>query len=121
MKWRIRDLVDKALEVSAEVKPGEIRGTVQAVVSDEDKKVTNGQTVVVKINPITIPPNHLILISGYARHPLGNLVSVIEDRPKTLEKTRRITKAAFNAWEAGNIEKGEVIGVVDLMLTKLVT
>lgn len=116
---RIRDLVNKAFEVSAEVKSSEIKRVVHSLISNEDKEVKKGQTVLLEVTPVNIPPNYLIIIGGYARHPLGNVITVMEDIPKFIEKPRKITKVAFHAWDDGKVEKGEVVGVVDLMYTPL--
>jgi|GEM_PF-3413357 hypothetical protein len=120
MKMRIRDLVNKAFEVSAEVRPTEVKRVVYSLISAENKEVKKSQTILLEVNPVDVPPYGLIIVGGYARHPLGNVITVLEDKPRLIEQPRKITKAAFHAWEDGKVEKGEVVGVVDMMLTKVV-
>lgn len=118
MKWRIKDLVEKAYEISY-TSVGGIRGVVQTIVSDEDVRVSKGQTLLIKIKPIVIPKNHISFLCAYARHPLGNAISLVNDTPKAIEEPRSVKFAAFQAWEEGTIEKGEVIGVVDCVQVEI--
>lgn len=119
MKWRIRDLVDKAFEVSYETYAGGVHRLVQAIFADEDRQVSKGQTVLIKIKPVEIPRNHLSFICAYARHPLGNIISLVEDVPKKIDRPRKVGIAAFQVWDEGVIEKGDVVGVVDFVLTEI--
>jgi len=112
-------LVDQAFDVQAVVKTGRTHRVIHAVISRQDKKVSNGETVVIKITPIEIPKSHLAFIGGYARHPLGTLIAVIEEPPKMIDANRRVKVAAFHAWKGGNVEKGDVIGIVELVQTEL--
>lgn len=119
MKWRIRDLVDKAFEVSYETYAGGIHRLVQTIFADEDRQVSRGQSVLIKIKQVEIPRNHLSFIDTYARHPLGNIISLVDDVPKKIDKPRKVSVAAFQAWNEGVIEKGDVVGVVDFVLTEI--
>lgn len=118
MKWRIKDLVEKAHEISY-ASVGGISGVVQTIVSDEDVQVSKGQTVLVKIKPVIIPKNHISFLCAYARHPLGNIISLVSDAPKKIEELRSVEFAAFQAWEGGVIERGDVIGAVDCVQVEI--
>ncbi len=119
MKWRIKDLVDKAYEISYETSMGSVHRGARAIFANQNVKISKGQTALVKIKPVTIPMDHLSFMSAYARHPLGNVVSLMDDdAPKKLDKPRTVSLAVFLAWEDGRIEKDDVIGVVDFMLAE---
>jgi hypothetical protein len=119
MKWRIKELVDQAFDVQAVVKTGRTHRIIHAVISREDKEASGGETVLIKITPIEIPKSHLVFIGGYARHPLGTLIAVIEEPPKMIDVNRRVKVAAFHTWKGGTIEKGDVIGIVEIVQTEL--
>jgi hypothetical protein len=112
MSWRIRELMDKAFDVSLETSAGEIRREIRAIFADKDVPISAGKTALIPIVPFEIPKNFLSFLGGYARHPLGNTLSLVEEHPKRLDEARTIRKAAFHAWANGRVEKGDVIGVV---------
>ncbi len=118
MKWRIKDLVDKAFEISYETSGSGIHRGARVVFADQDVNVTKGQLAVIKIKPLQIPRNHLSFMSAYARHPLGNVVSLVDEKPQKLDKTRNVTQAVFLVWGDGKVEKDDVIGVVDFILAE---
>ncbi len=119
MKWRIKKLVDQAFDTQAVVKTGDIHRIIHVVISREDRKVSSGETVVMKITPIEIPKSHMVFIGGYARHPLGTIIAVIEEPPKMIDRDRIVEVAAFHSWRNGNIENGDVLGIVELVHTEL--
>ncbi len=119
MKWRIKDLVDKAFEVSYEAGGAGVHRGVHVVFANENLKVAKGVDTLIKIKPIDLPKNHLILIDAYARHPLGNVTALMEEVPKKMDQPRRVTQAAFQPWENGTVEKDDVIGVAIFMLAEI--
>jgi len=114
MSWKIRELMNKAFDVSLETSAGEIQREIRAIFADEDVRVSSGKSSLIPIVPFEIPKNFLSFLGGYARHPLGNTFSLVEEHPKRLDEARTIRKAAFHAWADGTVEKGDVIGVVVL-------
>lgn len=118
MKWRIKDLVDKAYEISYETSGGAIHRGARVVFADHDVNVKKGKIAVIRIKPLQIPRHHFSFMSAYARHPLGNVVSLLDEKPQKLDKSRTVKQAIFLAWEDGTIEKNDVIGVVDFMLAE---
>jgi len=118
MKWRIKDLVDKAFEISYETAGGGIHRGARVVFSAQEAKIKKGEIARLKIKPLQIPKYHLSFMSAYARHPIGNVVSLVDHKPEKLDKTRTVKEAVFMAWEDGKIEKDDVIGVVDFMLAE---
>lgn len=119
MKWRIKDLVDKAFEISYETTSGGVHRGVHVIFADENVKVVKGQDTLIKIKPVDIPKHHLVFMDGYARHPLGNATTLIEDVPKKMDHPRRATQIAFQPWESGTIERGDVVGVAVFMLAEI--
>jgi hypothetical protein len=118
MKWRIRDLVDKAFEVKYEGTAGGIHRLLHAIVADEDMGISRGEVALIKIKPIEIPRNHVSYMCAYARNPLGNAIALVDEVPKLIDKPRQVKVAAFQAWKDGTIRKGDVIGVVDFVLAE---
>ncbi len=118
MKWRIKDLVDKAFEISYETSGGGIHRGARVVFADQEVNVKKGQIFMIKIKPLQIPRHHLSFMSAYARHPLGNVMSLVDEKPKKLDKSRTVKEAVFLAWGDGKIETNDVIGVVDFMLAE---
>ncbi len=114
MSWRIRDLADKAFEASLETTTGAVRRELRAIFADEEVKVSKGKTFLIKIAPVDIPKNYLTFMGGYARHPLGNALALVDEYPKRIDQARKVRQAAFHAWGDGTVEKGDVIGVTVL-------
>jgi hypothetical protein len=118
MKWRIKDLVDKAFEISYETSGSAIHRGAKVIFADQDANVKRGKVSSIRIKPLQIPKHHLSFMSAYARHPLGNVISLVDEKPQKLDKNRTVKQAIFLAWEDGVVEKDDVIGVVDFMLVK---
>ncbi len=118
MKWRLKDLVDKAFEISHETSVGSIHRGARVVFAAEKASVSKGDLRIITIKPLTIPANHLSFMSAYAKHPLGSVIALIDEAPKKLDKPKLLTKAVFHAWGEGEIETDDVVGVVNLMLAE---
>lgn len=115
MKWRLKELVDKAFEVSHAVSEGVAHRAARPITVAEKIDVQKGDTKVIAIRPIVIPLNHLSFISAYARHPLGSVIAIISDEPRELNKPRVIKQAVFHAWDSGLVEENDIVGVLNFI------
>jgi len=88
------------------------KGRFVPIVAKEEVEVGEGDSVVIDVEPVEVPPHHMLLLSPYARHPLGHVIAVGEEHPKMMELGRKVTYAYFSAVRAGTVEKGDVLGVL---------
>ena len=114
---RIKD-TDKGYEVSYETS-NPIHKIINTIFADEDAVVLQGETIDIKIAPLDIPKNCLCFLDSYVRHPVGNVIMLVEDPQKKMESPRTATHAIFHGIDNGRVEKGDVIGVVDFILAEV--
>ncbi|MDI9619472.1 MAG: DUF22 domain-containing protein [Candidatus Nezhaarchaeota archaeon] len=88
------------------------------VVADENFKVKAGQTYIVKIEPIKLYPKEITLMCPVSRHALGMLLGLYgsEGKPRAVEKEREFAQAVFQAFRDGTVEKGDLIGVLNVLV-----
>jgi len=96
-----------------EIKSGE--GELHTLVASDDVRVKKSEVTEVPIESIPVPLNRLIVPCGYIRHPLGNTVSVGEEEPKDVAQKRYIQHVAFLPFKYGEVQEGDVVGVVDFI------
>ncbi len=114
---RIKD-TDKGYEVSYETS-NPIHKIINTIFADEDAVVLQGETIDIKIAPLDIPKNCFCFLDSYVRHPVGNVIMLVEDPQKKMESPRTATHAIFHGMDNGRVEKGDVIGVVDFVLAEV--
>lgn len=114
---RIKD-TDKGYEVSYETS-NPIHKIINTIFADEDAVVLQGETIDIKIAPLDIPKNCFCFLDSYVRHPVGNVIMLVEDPQKKMEFPRTATHAIFHGMDNGRVEKGDVIGVVDFVLAEV--
>ncbi len=109
---------DKGYEISYETS-NPIHKLVNTIFADEDVVVLRGETITVRIEPVNIPKNCLCFLDSYVRHPMGNVIMLVENPQQKMESPRTAAHAVFHAMDDGRIEKGDVIGVVDFILAEV--
>lgn len=90
-------------------------GEVHSLVASEDVRVKRSEVKDIPIETVKVPANRLIAPCGYVRHPLGNTVSVGEEKPKEVTSKRYLEFAHFLPFSYGEVKEGDVIGVVDFL------
>jgi len=88
------------------------------VVASERLEVKAGQCVTVKIEPLKLYPKEITLLCPVSRHALGMLIGLYgsEGRPQLVEKERNFDRAIFHAFRDGVIEKGDLLGVMNVLV-----
>lgn len=109
---------DKGYDVSYET-TNPIHKTINTIFADEGMIVLKGETVSVKIVPLEVPEECLCFLDCYVRHPMGNVIMLVEDPQKKVEEPRTVTHAIFHGMDDGQIGRGDVIGVVDFILAEI--
>jgi hypothetical protein len=94
------------------------RGCWLTVICDEAINVGKGEIKTIKIKPLKLKSEEIVLPCPLTRNALGCLLSLGSGgAPKKVEQDRELTYAIFAAYKKGTIEKNEVIGVVNLFNT----
>jgi hypothetical protein len=90
-------------------------GVWETLIADEDVTVRKGDIVRIKIREINLPPSTVVVPLSIMRNAYGTVLDVIElGEPKRVEDEKRIQQAIFLAIEDGKIEKGDLIGVINV-------
>ncbi len=84
------------------------------VVAEEDLEVEKGGVYRINIRPIELQPCTVVTPLTILRHPLGSVVDVIEFGRSKVEESKLIKQAIFVARKDGIIEKGDLIGVLNV-------
>ena len=82
------------------------------LVAKESLDVKKGEIYRVEVEKIRLPPNTIVSPLAIKRHGYGIVADVKEDRPEKIDGERSIEAAYFLATSDGNIEEGDLIGVV---------
>ncbi len=90
-------------------------GKFQPLIAAEDVTVEEGEDLIIKVEPVEIPPHTMVLLSPYARNPYGHVIAVGEEHPKMMELGRKVDRVYFAAVRHGRIRKGDVLGVLILV------
>ena len=120
MRPRIKYMIDQAFEFEKS-KKFTISGTggLEAVISAETIQVFANTIMPIRVDEVIIPKNHTINPCAYNRHPLGSVISVAEEEPKSISEERKIEFVMFITWENGTVNKGDVLGVIDTYPIKI--
>ena len=90
-------------------------GVWELLVADEDVAVRKGDVIRVKIRELEIPPSTVVVPLSIMRNAYGTVLDVVElGRPSKVEEVKRIQQAVFLAIEDGKIERGDLIGVINV-------
>ncbi len=104
------------------------RGRWEVLIADEEKEVKAGLCYLVKIKPIELYPEEIVLPCPTNRHVLGSIVSVgrSSGRLQRVEERRRFDVAIFAAIRDGTIYPGDHLGVLNVfpqstLITRIVS
>lgn len=87
----------------------------ELLIADEDVNVRKGDVTRVKIKEITLPPSTVVVPLSIMRNAYGTILDVIQiGKPSRVEDEKKIQEAVFLAVEDGRIEKGDLIGVINV-------
>ena len=93
-------------------------GCWESIISDETVTLNKGEIKAVKIKPLELKPEEIIVSCPIIRNAIGCVLSIgVEGLPKRVEQARRITFAVFCAYQEGKIEKDELLGVINIFTT----
>lgn len=84
----------------------------KVLISDENKKVRKDKLEFVKIKKIRLPPRSTVAPLSIIRHAFGTSIDVLSSELKKVEETREISHAIFYPIDDGEIEKGDIVGVI---------
>ncbi len=87
-------------------------GKIVYIIAAEGKKFKAGDTKPVRVERVDIAPNSLISMCPYVRHPLGHMIAIGEKTPMPIDARRSAEYALFTAGVDGEIQAGDLIGVV---------
>ncbi|RLF10085.1 MAG: hypothetical protein DRJ98_06935 [Thermoprotei archaeon] len=92
------------------------RGRWEVLIADEEKEVRAGLCHLVKIKPIELHPEEIVLPCPTNRHVLGSVISVGRSagRVQRVEERRKFDVAIFAAVRDGTIYAGDNIGVLNV-------
>lgn len=88
------------------------------VIARENAEVKAGQSIVISTNPIELHPKEILLTCPVSRHALGMLLGLYgsEGKPQLIENRRIFDKAIFLALKDGVVEKGDLLGVMNVVI-----
>ncbi len=90
-------------------------GVWEVLVADEDVAVRKGDVVRIKIREIELPPSTVVVPLSVMRNAYGTVLDVVEvGRPRKVEEVKKLHQAVFLAVEDGKIERGDMIGVINV-------
>lgn len=84
----------------------------KTIISDESKAVKKDSLELVRIKEIELPPKSTVSPLSIFRHASGTTIDVLTGEIRKIEEVRRIRYAYFYAVENGEIEEGDIIGVI---------
>jgi len=92
------------------------RGRWEVLIADEEKEVKAGMCHLVKIKPIELYPEEIVLPCPTIRHVLGSVISVgrSSGRVQRVEERRRFDVAIFVAIRNGVVYPGDHLGVLNI-------
>ena len=92
----------------------------EPVIADESIDVQAGEVTRVKIKEINLQPNTVVTPLHIMRNALGSVVDVVQlGKPSKVEDEKRIHQAIFVARRDGRIEKGDLIGILNVYYVAL--
>jgi hypothetical protein len=82
------------------------------ILSIEDAQFQAGQTLIVRIKPIEIPPRAAIIRSFYGSNGMGNLQAIGSTEFKTFDEERLADRAMFHSRITASMFRGDLLGHV---------
>lgn len=92
----------------------------EPIVSAENLDVKKGEVRRVRIKEILLQPNTVVSPLHIMRNAYGSVVEVVQNgRPSKVEEEKRITEAIFLPTKEGKIQKGDLLGVLNVYYTAI--
>ncbi|HDN74105.1 MAG TPA: DUF22 domain-containing protein [Archaeoglobus sp.] len=92
----------------------------QPIIADEDKTVERGKPEIVKIKKITLPENTMVSNLKLLRNELGVLITLCKfGKPCLVEERKEFDKAVFLPIHDGDIQKGDLLGVLKVYFVEI--
>lgn len=92
----------------------------EPVIADESIEIEAGEVVRVKIKKINLQPNTVVTPLHIMRNALGSVVDVIQiGKPSKVEEKKTIDESIFVARRSGRIEKGDLLGILNVYYVAL--
>ena len=92
------------------------------LIAAEDVEVRAFKPTIIKIEKVDIPENTIVSPLSIMRHALGTVIDVFQPgEPKKVEEKKTITSVVFMPVEDGNVERGQLIGVINVRYVKTST
>ncbi len=90
-------------------------GVWEPLIADEDVEIKAGEITRIKIKEINLAPNTVVVPLPIMRNPLGTILDVVQlGKLSKVEEEKAIHQAIFLPIEDGKIEKGDLIGVINV-------
>ena len=94
-------------------------GEWRALIADENTEIKGYSPKIIKIKRVEFPPNSISLMLARMRHALGAVVELLHaGKPEYVEKVRYADQVLFLPIHDGEIKKGELLGVVNVIYIK---
>lgn len=94
----------------------------EVVVAAENKDVTAGKPAKIKIEEVEIPPDTIVYPLQIMRHSDGALIDLVCDcRPWRVEEGGKVREAVIMPVVDGQINKGDLLGVINLYSVEIGT
>ncbi|AIY89689.1 DUF22 domain-containing protein [Geoglobus acetivorans] len=84
----------------------------KTIIADESKIVRKDRLEVIRIREIELPQKSTIAPLSIFRHAYGTTIDVLTDEIRKIEEVRKIRYAYFYGIDYGEIEPGDIIGVI---------
>ncbi len=113
----------EAVKKSVKVEPYGYRLTNIAewrmLVAAENTEVKAFEPAVIEIEKVVVPKNTIVSPLSIMRHALGTVIDVFQPgEPKKVEDEKIITHVVFLPVISGRVEKGELVGVINIRYVK---
>lgn len=94
-------------------------GEWEPIVSAENIEVKRGEVRRIKIREIHLQPNTVVTPLHIMRNAFGSTIEVVQCKPSKVEEEKLLTEAIFLATKTGKIEKGDLLGVLNVYYTSI--
>ncbi len=89
-------------------------GILHPIVAAESVELRRGEVRTVRVEDVNLPAGTIVQPLRERNHPFGVALDVVTARHALIEDDKRVTHAVFLAVSDGKIEKGDLIGVLDV-------
>ncbi|MEM0215210.1 MAG: DUF22 domain-containing protein [Archaeoglobaceae archaeon] len=92
----------------------------EPIISAENVEIKKGMLTRIRIKDITLQPNTVVTPLHIMRNAYGTVVEVVQEgKLSKVEEDKRITEAIFLPIRDGKIQKGDLLGVLNIYYTAI--